>query len=324
MPDAWQSALERWSAMNQAKKGKAANQPAPDRNDEYLFYQTLLGAWPPEPPTAETFPTFRERILHYMEKATREGKVHTSWINPNAEYDTALREFITRVLPDNPDDPFVQDVARFQQKLAFFGCLNSLSQTLLKLTCPGVPDFYQGTELWNFSLVDPDNRRPVDYARWREVLTALKAHIAELGDDLTPLAGELLANLPDGRIKLFLIFRILTFRREHRDLFTEGMYQPLRAEGPGAEHVCAFLRQRAGEEVLIVAPLLLYRLLGGEERLPLGGEIWADTHFVLPESAAGRSYRHLLTGAVLQPDEGRRLYLGSILQHFPVACFERI
>src|SRR5262249_29388239 len=159
-------------------------QPAPDRNDEYLLYQTLLGAWPAEPMTAEGIASFRERVAAYMQKATKEAKVHTSWVNPNEEYDDAVRQFVFRVLPDSPDDPFLKDLLALQRKVAFFGCFNSLAQVLLKLTCPGVPDFYQGSELWDLSLVDPDNRRPVDYRRRRELLSALQGRIAAAGEEL--------------------------------------------------------------------------------------------------------------------------------------------
>src|SRR5262249_21322445 len=155
IPDEWKAALERWSGLNAQKKTIVEKRPAPDRNDEYLLYQTLVGAWPVEPQTPETFTQFRDRIVNYMQKATKEAKVHTSWVNPNEEYDTAVRDFVCRLLPDQADDPFVVDVRKFQKRVAFYGYYNSLAQLLLKLTCPGVADIYQGTELWDFSLVDP-------------------------------------------------------------------------------------------------------------------------------------------------------------------------
>src|SRR5262249_35042279 len=151
-----------------------------DRNDEYLLYQTLLGAWPEEPLSGQALAEFRQRIAGYMRKATKEAKVHTSWINPNTEYDDAVRQFVERLLPEG-GDPFLEGLRCLQRRVAFFGYFNSLSQLLPKLTSPGVPDLYQGTELWDFSLVDPDNRRPVDFRRRRELLVALQERIGQAG-----------------------------------------------------------------------------------------------------------------------------------------------
>src|SRR5581483_3418259 len=163
MAEHWHAAVVRWSAMNAAKKVIVDGAPAPDRNDEYLLYQTLIGAWPIAPYDHAAFAAFRERIAAYMHKATKEAKVHTSWINANYEYDAAVRQFVGALLPDWPADSFRADIEAFQQPTSFHGRLNSLAQTVLKLTAPGVPDLYQGTELWDLSLVDPDNRRPIDY-----------------------------------------------------------------------------------------------------------------------------------------------------------------
>ncbi|MBV8857291.1 MAG: malto-oligosyltrehalose synthase, partial [Acidobacteria bacterium] len=197
MPREWQAALASWGRLNSSKKAVVEDQPAPDRNDEYLLYQTLLGAWPAEPLDAEGLGRFRERIAEYMQKATREAKVHTSWINPNEEYDAAVREFVGRLLRGGDGDAFLQDFLPLQRRVAFFGYFNALAQVLLKLTSPGVPDLYQGSELWDLSLVDPDNRRPVDYRRRREVLAGLRERIGVAGDDLLPLTDDLLGNLAD-------------------------------------------------------------------------------------------------------------------------------
>src|SRR5262249_3393739 len=149
--------------LNEPHRQVIDDEPAPDANEEYLLYQTLLGAWPLEPCSAEEYGQFVKRIGAYMEKALHEAKVHTSWINPNADYDKAVQDFLARILDENASRPFLDDFRAFRQRISRLGLFNSLAQTVLRLTAPGVPDTYQGTELWDFSLVDPDNRRPVDY-----------------------------------------------------------------------------------------------------------------------------------------------------------------
>jgi (1->4)-alpha-D-glucan 1-alpha-D-glucosylmutase len=320
----WESAVGRWSRLNSSKKAVVEDQPAPDRNDEYLLYQTLLGAWPAGPLTAETLAVFRERIAAYMQKATKEAKVHTSWVNPNEEYDEAVQQFVARILSD-PDDPFLKDLQAFQRKIAFFGSCNSLAQVLLKLTCPGVPDFYQGSELWDLSLVDPDNRRLVDYRRRRELLNDLQGRIDEAGGDLRPLVAELLANVPDGRVKLYLIYQALHFRRVHEQLFAQGAYLPLEAAGAKRDHVCAFARSAGDEAVLVAVPRLVARLVGGAEQPPMGPEVWGTTRLLLPPALAARSYRNLFTGEVLAADNQdgtSSLSLAAALGCFPVALLE--
>ena len=186
----------------------------PDRNEEYLLYQTLLGVWPLTLMEADEYAVFKQRIQDYMRKATKEAKVHTSWINPNQAYDDALQEFIDAVLDSFL---FLEDFQALRYRVAQYGMYNSLSQTLLKLTAPGVPDIYQGTEVWDFSLVDPDNRRPVDFDRRRQLLSALQAQVRVAGPNLIDLARDLLRSKEDGRIKLYVTHRTLTYRREHAD-----------------------------------------------------------------------------------------------------------
>jgi (1->4)-alpha-D-glucan 1-alpha-D-glucosylmutase len=325
MATEWESALERWSRLNSSKKIVVEDQPAPDHNDEYLLYQILLGTWPAEPLTAGGLIAFRERIANYMQKATKEAKVHTSWINPHEDYDEAVQQFVVRVLPDCADDPFVKDLLVFQQKVAFFGYFNSLAQVLLKLTCPGVPDFYQGSELWNLSLVDPDNRRPVDYRRRREMLSALQRRIEAADGNLGLLAAELLANMADGRIKLYLIYQALHFRRAHERLFADGTYVPLESSGPKRDHVCAFVRSTGEEAVLVVVPRQVVHLGGAIQQPPMGAEVWETTRILLPPALAGRSYRNVFTGDVLtSADQGGTsgLSLATVLGDFPVAVLE--
>jgi (1->4)-alpha-D-glucan 1-alpha-D-glucosylmutase len=322
LPAEWHAALARWGRQNSAKKAVVEDQPAPDRNDEYLLYQTLLGAWPPEPLTAEAFAQFRERIAAYMHKATKEAKVHTSWINPNEEYDDAVRQFVCRLLHDTAGDPFLDDLQALQRRVAFFGYFNSLAQVLLKLTCPGVPDLYQGTELWDFSLVDPDNRRPVDYALRQAVLAELRARLDQGGQDLTQLTAELLADLPDGRIKMYVIYQTLSFRRTHEAVFASGDYLPLEAVGSRRDHVCAFARVAEDQVILSIVPRLVVRLGDGAERPPLGPGVWGNTRLLLPPQFLGRRFVNLFTGEELAPvshEGGSGPLLGAILGRFPVA-----
>jgi (1->4)-alpha-D-glucan 1-alpha-D-glucosylmutase len=318
----WQSALARWGRLNSSKKVVVEDQPTPDRNDEYLLYQTLLGAWPAVPPTGEGLAAFAERIARYMWKATKEAKVHTSWINANEEYDEAVSQFVHRLLPGTPDDPFLTDLLSLQRRVAFFGYFNSLAQILLKLTCPGVPDFYQGTELWDFSLVDPDNRHPIDYRRRREILAELQGKVARAGDDLTPLIDELLAAVSDGRVKVYLVYRALGFRRTHEELFARGAYLPLEASGAKRDHVCAFARRAGGQVVVVVVPRLVVRLVGGAEQAPLGNGVWGQTRLLLPPELAARRYFNVFTGEEHTPndhDDPSAPLLGVVLGRFPVA-----
>jgi (1->4)-alpha-D-glucan 1-alpha-D-glucosylmutase len=325
LPGEWQAALARWARLNSPKKAVVEDQPAPDRNDEYLLYQTLLGAWPAPSPDPGALAEFRGRVAAHMEKATKEAKVHTSWVNPNEEYDAAVRQFVGRLLAGAGPDPFLEDLLAFQRRVAFFGSFNALGQVLLKLTCPGVPDLYQGSELWDFSLVDPDNRRPVDYARRRQVLAELRGRIERAGPDRTPLTCELLATAPDGRIKAYVVHQALSLRRRHADLFAGGAYLPLEVTGARRDHVCAFARWAGEAAVLVVVPRLVARLTGGAEQAPLGPEVWGTTRLLLHPQLSGREYRDVFTGAVLEPGNDRAIpgpLVGSVLGQFPVALLE--
>src|SRR5207245_1930896 len=233
-----------------------------------------------------------QRVRDYMLKAMKEAKVHTSWINPNELYDQAVARFVEQTLTGPRAGRFLSEFLPFQRRVARLGMINSLSQVLLKMTCPGVPDFYQGTELWDFSLVDPDNRRPVDYAARRATLAELLERITEQGDDLRPLTQALLDTLADGRVKLYVILQTLRYRRQHREPFTEGSYEPLTASGAPHSHVCAFVRRAADQVVVVAVPRLVYRLTNGQQRLPLGPEAWAETWLALPIAATGQAFRN--------------------------------
>jgi (1->4)-alpha-D-glucan 1-alpha-D-glucosylmutase len=311
MPAAWKLALRKWSRMNRGRKTTGPNgEVQPSCNDEYLLYQTLLGAWPLEPMDAEALARFRERVDRYMLKAVREAKEHTSWNHPDAGYEAALARFVTAILGP-PGSPFLVSLQAAVAVLARPGLLSGLSLVLLKTTAPGVPDLYQGMETPVFSLVDPDNRQPVDYPVRRQVLEGLGA----LNQAPLELAQALLANLEDGRAKCFVTWRVLNCRREHPDLFRDGDYLPLHAEGPRAEHICAFARRRAGELALVVAPRLFGKLLAK------GGAV-GDGWLGRLEVPVPGEYCNILTGECHAAErEGSRCWLplAAVLGHFPVA-----
>jgi (1->4)-alpha-D-glucan 1-alpha-D-glucosylmutase len=324
LPREWRSALTRWSRANRRHKPVVDNVPAPDRNEEYLLYQALLGAWPAEPMDADAKREFVARMQAYMLKAVKEAKVHTSWINPNESWDAAVQAFVAAVLAGDEGNPFLRDFLPFQRRIARAGMLNSLAQLTLKLASPGVPDIYQGAELWDLSLVDPDNRRPVDYARRSAYLEEITA-IDDAGR--AAAARALLAAWPDGRVKLYVTHRALTLRRERHALFRAGGYTPLEAEGPRREHVCAFARTHGEEAVIAAVPRLTTRLVRDPDGLPVGEGFWSGTWLRTPDAAAGVRYRDRFTGAILQTaaqPHGAVLPLAAVFAEFPVALLERI
>jgi (1->4)-alpha-D-glucan 1-alpha-D-glucosylmutase len=325
IPEQWREALIRWSRQNRKYKVLIEGKLAPSRNEEYFLYQTLIGTWPFCPPATEEFAAFRGRIKDYMLKAMHEAKVDTSWISPNAPYEAAVLAFIEAILKGSRHNHFLADFTVFQRLTTAGGIFNSLAQTLLKITSPGIPDFYQGNELWDFSLVDPDNRRLVDYALRRQWLDDLLHREATNGPLET--ARDVVATRQDGRIKLHLTCKALNFRRNHRALFETGRYLPLTAEGVRKEHVCAFERALNGSSFLVVVPRFCSRLIKDEKGLPLGPEVWAETRILLAAETRGGRYRHLLSGEVLSPTEEdgqRTLALAKIFATYPVALLERI
>ena len=266
-----------------------------------------------------------------MVKAIREAKVNTSWLNPNTNYDEAVRAFVAAILEDTPGNRFLADFRSLHASVAHFGAFNALSQTLLKLASPGVPDIYQGSEIWDFSLVDPDNRRPVDYdlrAWWLGELVNPRGYRADL-------ARALVDSKADGRIKLYLTHRALRFRRDHAELFRAGSYVPLEATGDAGEHIVAFARALAapgpapvaGEEALIIAPRLLAKRLRNADALPLGVAAWGDALLELPYATPGQRYRDIFTDCThlsTERDGTIGLPLAELFEHFPVALLERI
>lgn len=313
----WRAQVRRWAEAAAGVKRLVDGAPAPSRNDEYLFYQTVVGAWPLGTPGEAEWGEFAERVEVYMLKAVREAKQHTSWINPNTPYEDAVSAFVRTLLLR--DERFLALLAPFQQRLARFGLYNGLTQTLLKLTAAGVPDIYQGNELWDFSLVDPDNRRPVDYTHRAELLEALEAP--------SPAGARgLLDTLEDGRAKLALIRQALAVRGRHETLFRDGDYLPLAVSGEQAGHLVAFARRWRGEAAVVLAPRLYARLLGDPQRLPLGAEVWGDTWIDLEALPGVAALTNSLTGAELPvtAEAGRRcIRAREALADFPVALLTR-
>jgi (1->4)-alpha-D-glucan 1-alpha-D-glucosylmutase len=253
-----------------------------------------------------------------MEKALREAKVNTSWINPNAEYESAFRSFLEAVLDRSSGKSFLDDFAPFQARIAKAGILNSLSQTLLKIASPGLPDFYQGTEVWNFSLADPDNRRPVNYPQ----LQALLERVQNAGEgDSASLVDRLAADPADGALKLYVTRFALRFRREHRALFAKGNYVPLRAIGTRQKNVVAFARSFRGTTVIVMAGRF-FAQLGAQSRLPVGAETWGDTEVILRKRIPAGTYRDVLTGktvSVVAREGDPSLPVSEVFSHLPVA-----
>ena len=322
VPTAWAAHVRRWRMIARRFKGELDGRAAPDRNDEYLLYQTLVGAWPDR--DAEAAAPFVERVCHYMEKATKEAKRNTSWTNPDAGYDGALREFVGRLL--GAGSPFPDAFRPFQRLVAMYGSVNSLAQVLLKIAAPGIPDFYQGSELWDLSLVDPDNRRPVDFERRRTLLEGLRARIGEDPQGQEALCAELLAALPDGRIKLYVTHRALTLRAARPDLFRAGSYLPLSGAGAHAEHIVALARLDRADAVIVAVPRLSARLTGFNGRLPLGMSVWGDTRIVLDDRSLEGVYTDRFSGlriATEWQDGALTLPAGALFGCLPVAMLAR-
>ncbi|MGB7600946.1 MAG: malto-oligosyltrehalose synthase [Candidatus Sulfotelmatobacter sp.] len=320
MPGLWRLRVRDWRRFNRIHRSKLNDKPAPSPNDEYLLYQTLIGAWPVEPPqSGNDWQSFRERIENYMLKAMREAKQNTSWINRNGKYEMAVSSFVKALLSPDEQNRFLNDFVPFQRRIARIGLWNSLSQTLLKLTCPGVPDIYQGNDLWDFSLVDPDNRRPVDYGRHQQVFESIRRLSGEAN---SISAAELLENPEDDRLKLYVIWKTLCLRKEYPQLFRMGDYVPLGIRGTKANHAVAFIRKSESTSLLVIAPRLVSGLLNGSERPPIGPEVWNDTLIELPACLCSRTYHNAFTGETLalqKIETNSAIRVSNALADFPLA-----
>ncbi|MFC7476632.1 malto-oligosyltrehalose synthase [Dankookia sp. GCM10030260] len=307
----WTAAVQRWSRLNAPLRRDLPDGAAPGMSAQLMLYQTLVGAWPLglAPEDEPGVVAFLERVAAWQEKALREAKRRTEWAVPNAEYETACQEFITAIMAPDRASRMRAEIAAFASRIAPAGAINSLSQTLLRCTAPGVPDLYQGTEFWDFSLVDPDNRRPVDWTARRAAL-----------DDAVPVA-TLLQYWDDGRIKQAVIARTLAHRAAQPALFAAGDYQPVLVEGPLAAHVLAFLRTHRGRAALTVVTRLPATILKDSSLPLLPAAEWSGTDLRLPASWQARHWRDALTGEGLRA-QGDRLPVGQVLAQLPVALLE--
>jgi (1->4)-alpha-D-glucan 1-alpha-D-glucosylmutase len=263
--------------------------PAPTRNDIWLLFQTLIGMWPAQPPSDAERDDLRHRVQAYMLKAVREAKSDTSWTSPVPAYEDAVEKFVDAVMRSGQPNPFVDELDRLTAKLAPFGFRNSLAQLALKFTVPGVPDLYQGSEQWAFSLVDPDNRRPVDFGKLAAQLESMRR--------TKPQWGELWADAADGRIKLLVTWRLLQLRNAFPKLFECGSYAPLALRGPASDHAVAFARHHESEVVVVVAARLTYTLCGGDDAR-WSRASWSETLLDLDSDAIARvpRWRNWFTG----------------------------
>jgi (1->4)-alpha-D-glucan 1-alpha-D-glucosylmutase len=318
MPALWRLHLRRWRRVNRGKLRVVDGARAPSANDEYLLYQTLAGVWPSADADAAMRAALAQRVTDYMLKAVREAKLHSSWLNPDAEYEEAVSAFVQALVAGSDQSPFLADFIPFQRQISRLGMLNSLALTLLKLTSPGVPDLYQGSELWDFSLVDPDNRRPVDFDLRRRLLDDLRRVIETEQPARAARVAQLLETIDDARIKLYLNLCALSARRRHEALFRDGDYLPLRVEGAGADHVCAFARYHQGEWSITSAPRL-FAGLSPDGAWPVPVEAWRDTAVEIPDGAPD-AWNDALTGAPLSCAPGTRtLPAVELFARFPGA-----
>jgi (1->4)-alpha-D-glucan 1-alpha-D-glucosylmutase len=309
--------------LNRAHRAMVDGEPAPDRNDEYRFYQSLVGVWPLElPPDIVQAPDdLVDRMKAYMIKAVKEAKLHTSWVTPNQPYENAVVRFVERVLTGTGGARFLPAFLPFQRRIAVPGMVNSLAQTAIKICAPGVPDFYQGTDLWDLSLVDPDNRRPVDFELRQRLLSELEPVFSLAPEERTGRAASLLKAWPDGRIKLLVTAAGLRLRKELPDLFLSGDYVPIDTEVTVNAGVVAFARVHGTDVVLVVAPRLVTPLVEPVP-IPLGGPAWKTSRIMLPETLAGRTFRHVITGAEIRPvTAGSQswIFVGQLFETVPVA-----
>ena len=310
MPSEWKEHLALWATQNARHKEQVDGHVVPDRNEEYFLYQTLLGVWPLD---QEGCATLLKRVQEHVLKATREAMVHTRWTRPNQPHEDALLKFVARILSNDDNREFLQDFRQFQKKVAYFGMINGLSQTLLKIALPGVPDFYQGSELWDLRLVDPDNRGPIDFARRAAALDSI------VNADSGLALRNFVENWHDGCVKLYLIWKALRFRRDRDDLFREGEFVPLQSAGANAQNVTAFVRKQGTSWALAAVPRWLSQVPTKANR-----EFnWGDTRLTLP-SDSPTEWNSILTRKQLslKNEAGEQhVMVSDLFREFPSCVF---
>jgi len=321
IPAEWYRAIRSWHGLNRSRTAEINGETVPSMAEEYLFYQTLTGVWPLHEPTLAERQELTARLRAYMRKALREAKQHSSWINPNPRYEDAVDHFVCATLDTAPENQFPCEVSQFVGRIKLAGLWNSLSQVLLKVASPGVPDFYQGSELWDFSLVDPDNRRPVDYTRRCRLLSTVR----DMQSQGAPaLLEQITKNPSDGLVKLYVTSSALAFRKSHGDLVTEGSYIPLRAAGSCQKHAVAFART-LGPRCLIAAAGRFFMELG-RNRNPTG-EAWGESVLLIRRDCVRPAYRDVFSCRTIETvhRNGKHvLPLAEVFAHLPVAWLEGV
>ncbi len=322
MPTQWASMVRRWQRMNaRYKRTLEDGRVAPDGNEEYLLYQTIAGTWPWQMQGSEDRKNYLQRMQQYASKALSEAKVNLSWINPDPEYVKAVQGFLEDILIASgrrKETRFVESLGSLMPQLKIFGALNSLSQLVLKIASPGVPDFYQGNELWELTLVDPDNRQPVDYDIRNRHLEALDRMLQSHG--AARVCDELMGTIADGRIKLWTMWRALALRKNHTQVFERGEYIALQSGKPDrSENVVAFARhsRESGKTIIAVVPRFACSMGNGKAEMPLQ-DAWGKATIVLPEALTGL-YTNVFTDEQVGTGEGGSLRLSSVFSRFPVA-----
>jgi len=319
-PEQWEQALHHWSQLNRSRKVLVNKREVPDAHEEFLIYQTLIGTWPLYPMDATAKAQYVDRIEKYMLKAIKEAKIHTSWVNLNQGYEKGVLEFTRRILDLEPDNLFLKEFEKFIQPIIRAGMFNSLSQTLLKMTTPGVPDFYQGSELWGFHLVDPDNRHPVDYSNLRNLLAMLKQKSQE---DAQALVSHLMETPEDGRIKLYMTAQVLNFRLQYPYLFQQGSYLALETKGEKSKHVIAFNRGYDQKQIIVAVSRFYKQLLENIGQIQPIGSVWKNTALTIPSRLKG-NYRDVLNGMAFSTSQTDELPLEQVFCKFPVAILEKV
>ena len=326
LPKRWSSVLEKWHGLGLNKKTTIDGEHVPDANEEYYLYQILLGSYPFSMKDAKAHASYAQRIKEHTIKALREAKIHSSWVSPSLAYEEGCSKFIDDLLSPLPGNLFLEHFKEFNRLISKCGMYNSLSQTLLKIFSPGVPDIYRGNEVWIFDLTDPDNRRTVNFSRRKQMLENMQKHFKSGGEERS-LCEEIAGSMKDGRIKLYVTWRSLVFRRDNRSLFHNRIYVPVSGEGIRKDNICAFLRRDFNQEIIVVAPVLLAGLTNEGEAPPMGANVWGNTRLNLPKTCAGKVYRNIFTGEKLTAIERNGaaiMELAAILNIFPVAALELV
>ena len=323
IPTEWRNRLRTWNRLNKKAAHRLEEQLVPSRNEEYLIYQTLLGIWPFGAISHEGQTQLLERLQTYIVKALREAKVTSSWLNPDEAYEQAVLKFLSRILSPTDKNAFLEDFLPFQRRIAGYGIYNSLSQVLLKTLAPGIPDFYQGTELWDLTLVDPDNRGLVNYALYQERL----AELQDLQQKLKPidLLQFLFQHAENGLIKMYVTQTALHYRKTHSSLFLNGSYYPLETRGEQTQHICGFIRQEPRNVCLTVVPRFFTQLIADPTTPPIGESIWGQTYISLPAGLEDQSFRNVFTQEIVTPQNDTDMVglpLGRLFLHFPFALLE--